>query len=222
MGSEPLIKVNHIGHLDYHGNQGYGGWAIPCDSLTTDSVVVDVGLGEDISFSESLIAQYGCHVNGFDPTPKSITYIQKKSPQNFQLHELGVAGTNRIAKFFLPNNPEHVSGSISKSTHVGNQEIDVNLISIDEVMKIIKKKRIDLLKIDIEGAEYELLNSDSFRKNATQIRILCIEFHHRWSEFGSKATIEAISTLKSLGFECIWRARESNEEFTFINTRASQ
>jgi len=81
MGSEPLIKVNHIGHLAYHGNQGYGGWAIPCDSLTTDSVVVDIGLGEDISFSEQLIAQYGCHVNGFDPTPKSINYINKYPPR---------------------------------------------------------------------------------------------------------------------------------------------
>jgi FkbM family methyltransferase len=221
IGTEPTISVTHKTRLKYHGNKGYGGWAIPCDILRADSVVVDIGLGEDISFSESLIAEYGCCVHGFDPTPKSITYVRKKSPRNFQLHEMGVASSNRIATFFLPNNPAHASGSIVKSTHVGNNQIDVKLIDIDNVLKVIDQDRIDLLKIDIEGAEYELLDSASFRNNATRIRVLCIEFHHRWDEFGVKATLEATSTLRYLGFECVWQARETNEEFTYMNTRST-
>lgn len=219
IGTEPTINVTYKTALRYHGNQGYGGWAIPYGILNAESAVVDIGLGEDISFSESLIAEYGCRVHGFDPTPKSIAYIQDKAPQNFQLHEIGVAGSSRIATFFLPNNPAHVSGSITKFSHVGGGQIDVKLIDIDSVFNVIDKLRIELLKIDIEGAEYELLDSDSFRKNASRIRILCIEFHHRWDEFGPAATFAAANTLHKLGFECVWQARESNEEFTFINTR---
>lgn len=219
VGIEPKISVKNKSALEYHGNNGYGGWAIPKNSLTNDSVVVDVGLGEDISFSISLIEKYKCIVHGFDPTPKSIDYVKKKSPVNFILYEIGVAGSTRIAKFFLPVNPSHVSGSLTKSNHVGRNEIDVNLVDLSEVLFKIKKDRIDLLKIDIEGSEYELLNSDAFRMNANRISILCIEFHHRWAEFGSNATLAAVENLNHLGFECVWRSCESNEEFTFINTK---
>lgn len=218
-GAEPTIATTHHVRCEYHGNEGYGGWAIPAGVLRSDSSVVDVGLGEDISFSESLIQAYGCSVHGFDPTPKSLDYVRNRNPRHFQLHPMGVAGSNRTATFFLPNNPLHVSGSITPSNHVGADRIDVQLIDLDAVFSTIGRDRIDLLKIDIEGAEYELLSSSSFKNGAQRIRIICIEFHHRWNEFGPKATLAAVSTLRQLGFECAWQARESNEEFTFINTR---
>jgi FkbM family methyltransferase len=219
VGMEPTIKTTHYTDNEYHGNEGYGGWSIPVGVLRDDSTVVDVGLGEDISFSESLIARYGCRVHGFDPTPRAIDYLQKRNPANFHLHTIGVAGSNRTATFFLPNNPSHVSGSITKSDHVGDNRIEVRLIDLDEVFGIIGKDRIDLLKIDIEGAEYELLSSASFKNSAVKIHVICVEFHHRWNEFGPKATLGAVATMRLMGFECVWYARESNEEFTFINTR---
>lgn len=219
LGVEPTIRITHVTDNEYHGNEGYGGWSIPVGVLRKDSTVVDVGLGEDISFSESLIARYGCCVHGFDPTPRSIDYVRKRNPANFHLHSMGVAGSNRTATFFLPNDPSHVSGSITKSDHVGDSHIEVQLIDLDEVLGITGKDRIDLLKIDIEGAEYELLNSASFKHSATKVHVICVEFHHRWTEFGSKATLKSVATLRQLGFECVWQAKESNEEFTFINTR---
>lgn len=219
VGIEPAIDTTLDVDSEYHGNEGYGGWAVPTGILRSDSAVVDVGLGEDISFSESLIERYGCSVHGFDPTPKSIDYVQKRNPSSFYLHPMGVAGSSRKATFFLPNNPLHVSGSITKSDHVGGDRIEVQLIDLDEVLGIIGQDKIDLLKIDIEGAEYELLNSPSFRTSAEKIHVICVEFHHRWNEFGAKATLEAVATLRQLGFECMWQARESNEEFTFVNTR---
>ena len=219
IGTEPTVETTHKICTEYHGNEGYGGWAIPSGALSADSVVVDVGLGEDISFSESLIATYGCYVHGFDPTPSSLVYVEGRHPRNFHHYPMGVAGSNRDATFFLPNDPTHVSGSITKSTHVGANKINVRLIDLDNLLTIIGQDKIDLLKIDIEGAEYELLQSSAFRNNAGRIGTLCNEFHHRWEEFGPKATQAATSALSKLGFECVWQARESNEEFTFLNTR---
>lgn len=219
IGSEPTVIVTHKTRLQFHGNRGYGGWAVPCGMLNANSVVVDIGLGEDISFSEALIAVYGCFVHGFDPTPKSVAYVEGRNIPSFQMHKLGVGDSNRTTSFYLPNNPEHVSGSIVSFNHVGASKLEVDLLDIDGVFACIDVDRIDLLKVDIEGAEYELINSAAFQQNASRIRILCIEFHHRWNEVGSKSTIEAVATLRKLGFECVWRARESNEEFTFLNTR---
>jgi FkbM family methyltransferase len=170
MGVEPSIRVTFKSLLEYHGNKGYGGWSIPKNIITSESVVVDVGLGEDISFSESLILKCGCNVHGFDPTPKAIAYINKRENSKFQLHKLGLAGSCRSAVFYLPVNSNHVSGSLTKSTHIGNEKIEVQLIDTGGIFKLIKKDKIDLLKIDIEGAEYEVLNSESFRENAHRIK----------------------------------------------------
>jgi FkbM family methyltransferase len=217
LGIEPKIYITNKIKNTYFGNKGYGGWAVPDNFLNSDSVVIDVGLGEDISFSEAIITKHLCYVHGFDPTPRSIAYIEAKAPRNFRLHKLGIADSNRISTYYLPNNPAHVSASITKTNHVGLTKIDVNLIDLDRVFKIIGKDKIDLLKIDIEGAEYELINSVSFQSNAMRIVVLCIEFHHRWPEFGPTTTLNAVSLLRKLGFECIWQDNESNEEFTFLN-----
>jgi FkbM family methyltransferase len=174
-------------------------------------------LGEDISFSDSLILKYGCNIHGFDSTPKSIAYIDKRKNSKFQLHKFGLAGSCRPAVFYLPVNSDHVSGSLTKSTHIGNEKIEVQLVDTDGIIELIRKDKIDLLKIDIEGAEYEVLTSESFRSNAHRIKILCVEFHHRWNEFGVDSTVVAVEILNKIGFECVWRAYESNEEFTFLN-----
>ena len=218
-GYEPNIRIHNHRNLVYFGNYGYGGWAIPYEVISCDSVVVDVGLGEDISFSESLLKEYQCVIHGFDPTPRAIEFVRGKALDNFFLYEFGLAGSNRKAKFFLPNNQDHVSGSVAKCNHVGDCSIEVRVIDIYSLMSIIGVDHIDLLKIDIEGAEYELLMSAPFSESARHIRILCIEFHHRWKEFGVDSTRKAVTILSELGFECVWQSRETNEEFTFLNTR---
>lgn len=220
-GLEPAVDVDRGVPLKHFGNKGYGGWAVPDGLLRPDSVVIDIGLGDDISFSSSIISQVGCLVHGFDPTPKSIAYVNDLGLERFILHTFGVAGSNRGAVFFLPNNPAHVSGSIAKSSHVGSRQIEIKLIDFENVLRIVDVDHVDLLKIDIEGAEYEFLDSESFRRNSHLVKIICIEFHHRWSQFGSRATLKAVESLSDLGFRCVWRQKESNEEFTFLNMRTS-
>ncbi|PKO45360.1 MAG: hypothetical protein CVU30_00545 [Betaproteobacteria bacterium HGW-Betaproteobacteria-3] len=216
IGLEPNISVKKKINLQYHGNLEYGGWAIPSNLINKKSIIVDVGLGEDISFSQSIINSYGCIVHGFDPTPKAIAYVKALNPRKFILHEYGLGGTTREAQFFLPNITTHVSGSIAHADHVGTTELKIQLLGIEDLFDKIKVNNISILKIDIEGAEYELLKSKEFVKYASQINIICIEFHHRWREFGNIATIEAVEILEKLGFICVWGSRSSNEEFTFL------
>jgi hypothetical protein len=53
LGIEPHVSVQLRMAQEFHGNE-YCGWSIPAASLRPDSVVVDVGIGEGISFSTSL------------------------------------------------------------------------------------------------------------------------------------------------------------------------
>lgn len=215
LGTEPIVHLDKRVNLEFHGGREYGGWAIPRGSVGKNSIVVDIGLGEDISFSKSLIDSFGCCVFGFDPTPRAVAYVGKQQQDNFRLFDVGVAGSTRRAKLYLPNDQEHVSGSITRAGHVGLREVDVQLLGMRDLLNAIGGEKIDLLKIDIEGAEYELLGSDEFAQAVPNVDVICIEFHHRWKEFGRAATREAVSRLKAAGFACVWRAAASNEEFTF-------
>ncbi len=214
---EPYVALQATPALEFHGD-AYCGWNICHNSLNSNSVVVDVGLGEDISFSTSLIQKYGCLVHGFDPTPRAIRFITANAPPGFVLHEFGLAAQSGVADFYLPNDNTHVSGSLAKAEHVGSTKIQIQLVSLGDLFDRIGHDHIDLLKIDIEGAEYALLADTDFRNWARKISAICIEFHHRWQVFGPGSTAAAVATLNDLGFKCAWRSSLTNEEFLFVRT----
>jgi len=215
LGIEPRVRESIRPRLEYHGNSA-GGWNIVADSLSRDSVVVDVGLGEDASFSESIIRKYGCFVHGFDPTPRAIQYVKRLGNDHLRLFELGLGTAAGPAEFFLPNNSAHVSGSVARERHLGRQCIKVQLITIGQMFEILACERIDLLKLDIEGTEYDVIQAAEFQEHASAIDQLCVEFHHRWEGRGKASTETAVNVLRSLGFECAWSSRTTNEEFLFV------
>lgn len=213
---EPVVRREMDLPLEFHGSETCGWW-IPSGFLRADSVVIDVGLGEDISFSKSLIDAYGCRVHGFDPTPQAIAHVESLGYQGFTLHKYGLAGKRGRATFHLPINGSHVSGSLIQERHVGRRQIEVQLITVGDLFEIASAERIDLLKMDIEGAEYGVISSPEFAQRSPHVRAVNIEFHHRWEHCGKQATLDAVARLRELGFRCAWRSRTSNEEFLFVN-----
>jgi len=215
IGIEPRIRRSVRRRLEFHGARE-SGWNIVEGSLSPNSAVVDIGLGEDVSFSESIIAKYGCVVCGFDPTPRAIQYVQSLHNDHMRLFECGIGTTSGMVEFFLPNNESHVSGSVRREPHLGPRCIEVRVITIGDVFEMIGSERIDLLKLDIEGAEYELIQSPEFHRYAGAIGQICVEFHHRWKSRGKESTQDAVDTLKGLGFYCAWYSHSTNEEFLFV------
>ena len=73
-----------------------------------------------------------------------------------------------------------------------NLKGSISTITIDEIMKILNVKKIDILKIDIEGAEHELFknNYDTWLPNT---RCLIIELHDRMRNRSSQNFFKAIS-----------------------------
>ena len=63
-------------------------------------------------------------------------------------------------KFFPPKNPEHVSHSISnwqKGETDSNKIIEVETITVKKIMEDQKIDELELIKLDIEGAENQVL-----------------------------------------------------------------
>ena len=65
-------------------------------------------------------------------------------------------------KFYPPKNPAHVSHSISnwqKGESDSNKSIEVETITVKKIMKEHDLDKLELIKLDIEGAENEVLPS---------------------------------------------------------------
>ena len=81
------------------------------------------------------------------------------------------------------------------------------------IMSELKLVSIDLLKLDVEGAEYEVL--DDMLASSIRPRQLLVEFHHRFEKVGAAKTRESISKLRQAGYQ-LFAVSPRREEFSFI------
>jgi FkbM family methyltransferase len=205
------VQVNVA--AERHGSD-YGGWWICPLGIDSDSVVYSLGIGTDITFDLSLIAAYGVTVHAFDPTPGSIAYVEGQPlPSRYKWQALGVAADDGRASFFPPANSQHISHSLSHRSATGDRAIQVEVRRLSTIMQSLAHRTIDVLKMDIEGAEYEVL--DEILQSALPVQQILVEFHHRFPEIGIERTRRAVDQLNAAGYR-IFFASESGEEYSFV------
>lgn len=141
---------------EFHGSDYGGKWLVE-NSLTENSVVYSFGVGEDVSFDLSVIDRYGSQVFAFDPTPKAITYGSDFADVEPRFHFFPVAlcsGEEGPIMFHLPQDPDHVSCSESE---ISDSSFQVPAKPLTQIMDELGHLKIDVLKMDIEGSEYVVL-----------------------------------------------------------------
>jgi FkbM family methyltransferase len=202
---------------EFHGTE-YGGFAILKKSLNKDSVILSCGIGEDASFDMALIEKYGCVIHAFDPTPKSIAWVKATiSDPHFVFHEYAVADTDGSIRLYLPKRADYVSASLQPGWHTSDDFVDVVSRRLSTIVKELGLDKIDVLKMDIEGAEYIVLQDYLTDPDNPLPDQLALEFHHFYPEFGLQATKEAINLIKSRGYRLCWVSR-SHHELLFVRS----
>ena len=180
----------------------------------SDSIVYSFGVGFDISFDLALIEKYGLTVYAFDPTPGSVAWLKKqKLPRQFIFSDIGVADYDGQAEFFPPENPDHISHTMISGMKNKKESLFMKVESLSTIMQRLDHKEIDLLKMDIEGAEYKVI--DDLIKDKLPIRQIAVEFHHRFREFGILKTRQYVKKLRNAGYKLFYVSL-SGEELSFI------
>lgn len=196
--SPPKISLDIHKPTEFHGSI-YGGWTIISDSLSRDSIVYSVGIGNDITFDISVISKYGCEIFGYDPTPGIDTFLSNSSvPDNFLFRSIGLSSNNGTLKFFKPKVESHVSHQ--KFSSGNEEELIVPCETLDSIMKREDHSYIDLLKMDIEGFEYEVV--EDFIGKGIYPKQLLIEYHH--AVCGNDKTEKSIHLLKNAGYKLFY------------------
>ena len=209
---------------ELHGGRptdGYGSWTICPDLITSKSIVYSVGIGDDISFEISLIRSFGLPVVfAFDPTPTSISWLSRQRvPDEFRLLPYAISDYDGTAPFFPHDNPDFVAHSLIAREATGAQAVEVQVRTLPTLLAELGHSHIDLLKMDIEGAEYAVI--DNLVSQRVEVHQLLVEFHHldRFTPGMSPArTKDAIQKLNRAGFK-IFHITPSGQEYSFIGPR---
>jgi FkbM family methyltransferase len=182
--------------------------------LSSRSIVYSAGIGDDISFDIELIKNFGCSVFGFDPSPSSIAWVEKYNlPIEFRFYPYGISDHDGEALMYPPENPDSTSFSlVCKKTSSDAFEVPVRCLT--SIMRELGHTHIDLLKLDIEGGEYAVIE-DMIQREIRPGQII-VEFHHRFPEIGLSMTKKAIRELKKAGYR-IFYIDPKGEEFSFIH-----
>ncbi len=202
--------------LSLGGTNGYGQWTVCPDALDEHSVVYSFGVGEDITFDLAIVEHFNLHLFAFDPTPRSITFIEcQPLPPRMRFHPWGIADRDGTARFNPPENPEHVSHTLLDRPSTSEHAIEVPVKRLAGIMGELGHDRVDILKMDIEGAEYDVI--ENIVTSGIWIGQILVEFHHRFPRRRPRATRRAIDRLNQAGYK-IFNVSANREEFSFIKT----
>ena len=201
-------------------------WTIPSKLINSDSTCYLVGAGEDISFDLALAKKFNCKVVIIDPTPKAIEHfneldrfgkISKDIRSNIIYVPYGLWKDDTKLKFFAPRNENHVSHSVVNLQNT-KDFFEATVKKLTTLMRENFDEHLDLLKIDVEGAEYEIINSMIAEEKFP--KILCIEYDEIFSPMDENATIrikKSIQSLISVGYSIYNLDFPSN--YTFVYKR---
>ena len=174
------------------------------DAFGPASVVADVGCGYEAEFSRHMIATHGLRAFGVDPTRKhaaALRALVETSGGRFMHLPLAVTSANGVTTFHESRQNE--SGSIlPEHTNVRQDETiayEVETVSLDELRRRLGSETVDFLKLDLEGAEYDLLRDVSPEVLRPFAQVF-VEFHHHCTNHTVEETRAVVRRIAEAGF----------------------
>lgn len=139
--------------------------------LNKDSVYIDVGayIGD---FAKKIHDKFKCYVYCFEPLDCYFQQITKTFAgiDNVEYYCIGLGNKNENVDMNIDND---ASSAYKKGQHVQT----VSIRKIDDVFNKLNIKHVDLIKINIEGAEYDLLDYIIEKQLHKKMKNIQIQFH---------------------------------------------
>jgi FkbM family methyltransferase len=141
--------------------------------LREDSVVFDLG-GYHGDFAASMVERYNCHVHVFEPMPEFARMCATRFAGNSKVRVLpfGLSSTNGEFRISAA-----ADGSSIVRSNAATESIAVQVRAFAEYVNEAGVDKIDLMKINIEGGEYDVLPHVIAQGWIGRIAHLQIQFH---------------------------------------------
>jgi FkbM family methyltransferase len=121
--------------------------------LGPDSVVLDVG-GYEGQWASDIVAMYGCRIHVFEPVPEYAGRIERRFARNplVTVHAAGLAEEEGTALLSVSADASSHAGGAA-----GGEQVEVRLVGVEDFFASLGREQVELMKLNIEGAEYDLI-----------------------------------------------------------------
>jgi FkbM family methyltransferase len=136
-------------------------------------------------------------------------------PPQLHFRAVGIAGHDGDETFYLPPRSDWISHSLVRASQYSPESVALPVVRLSEAMRREGHRRVDVLKMDIEGGEYTVI--EEIVRQRIPITQLLVEFHHRLSTVGTQKTREALALLESCGMKISYVCPRK-EVFTLVRT----
>ena len=163
--------------------------------ITPGAVVLDIGANTGVfSIRAGRVAS---RVVSCEPFPANVAILRRNAEMNRMAHvevwDCAIASVSGTSQLVLPDDEGYV-GRYSLHPGRGSRTIEVRVLSLDDVVREAHLERIDLMKVDCQGSEYEILfgASAATLERVGQIIVECEVFPDRpeWSQATLRAHLE--------------------------------
>lgn len=190
--------LTNVLHVYCHDDYTFVGAAVPREGW----VVVDAGayVGAFTLWSGKLVSPGGMIVS-LEPNPESYRYLRLNAEVNglsrVRTLKLALCGRRGKRRMYVPPSALNASLVPSYAASYGpiTKAIRVFCVTLEDLLKLLSIKRVDLLKLDVEGLEHEVLLG-SRDVIARRVRRLVIEVHT-----GVNDASELANLLEGWGFD---------------------
>lgn len=187
------------------------GHNVDFDSLSNDSIIVDAGVsrGEFVKFIRKDARTSEARIYGLEPSSLNMKHLRNMKLGNTVLEHRALVGDHspdKVKFYAKDNNPGwgNLYNMYGKPTSV----YEVKVVRINSILRFFGIPRIDYLKMDIEGAEYEIIETMS-PEIVTKINEISMEIHkHPKKGFKPNILVDILSTF---GFKCRFTREDKHE-----------
>lgn len=195
--------------LDAKGFKNYGNFTKTGESNFINLIKNDINLSLDIGanvgqYTKLLLEKTNSDVVSFEPLPEAfneLKNIKLKFSNRLKVFNLAIGeNLNNLDLFYENQKSEKASliHNLEKLSFIKNNnknKISVKVRSLDSFENFFKDKRIDFIKIDTEGFEYEVLKGAQKILEIHKPKFIQMEFN--WHQLIRNQSLYSISKLVS-------------------------
>jgi FkbM family methyltransferase len=143
----------------------YGQWTLCTDGLGPSTRVISIGISHDVTFDVSMVRRHGARVFCFDPTINAAQFARAVRHTNASKAErgrlrfwpFGLGHDDEVAEFYrTPRWRGALSSARTIDGRNGSTYMRLPLLRLQTLLTVARLTRADVVKIDVEGAEWRL------------------------------------------------------------------
>ena len=193
-----------------------GGHTFYLPPLGPSSLVIDLG-GASAGFSREVNRLTSCQCHVVEATSNNFALIEETD--FIHKHHFAIGGREGPMEIWLETGAHHWGSVLPNLVTEGRPREEVPGTTLDAFFRQIGAAQVDLLKVDIEGAEIELFDSAPDQLLAA-IAQITVEFHDFLDPSLTEPVLRIKRRLCDLGFHCIVFTQRFHGDVLFLNKAA--